>query len=138
MQVLSPTTVNDVVYCTIATHPSNVVASMPIDQQFFAADTTSNQLLKFAEAIEAIMGSGHVIGGIGAQSIDVNGLLQDQVVFTVQYVPPDAGSTSITAEAVVPVDYLRDPRVTTSGGGLLLAQQIVDKVYASLQNAAGG
>lgn len=138
VQVLSPTVVNDVVYCTIRTTPSGVIASLPIEQSFFAAHGTPEQLLSFAEAIEEIMASGHVIAGTGTQSIDANGLLADQVVFTVEYVPAGSTPTSITAEATVPVDDLRDPRATTSGGGIIAAQAIVDGVYADLQAAASG
>ena len=138
VQVLSPTVVNDVVYCTIQTHPSGVIASIPIDAQLFLNQTISGELLAFAEAIELVMAEEGVVAGTGGQSIDPSGLLSDEVTFVVQYVPPGSTATAVTADAVVPVDYLRQPKTTTSGTGFAQAKAIIDATRAALEAAATG
>ena len=138
VQVLSPTIVQDVVYCTIQTKPSGVIASMPVSATAFNANQAAEELGALANNIETLMARGHIIGGAGVQTIDANGLLQDHVAFVVQYVPPGGTSTSITAEALVPVGLLSidDPAIERTL--LAEAEAIIDGVYASLQNAAGG
>src|SRR5690242_15017557 len=106
VQVLSPTVVNDVVYCTIRTTPSGVIAAIPVQRDKFDKGETGVELTNFADAIEQIMALSEVVAGSGKQSIDANGLLADEVAFTVEYVPSANASTSITAEAVVPTPML--------------------------------
>jgi hypothetical protein len=138
VQVISPTIVNDVVYCTIQTSPSNVIASIPVSKTAFDQGQAAPELTAFADNIETIIGRGNVIAGAGAQTIDASGLLQDQVAFTVEYVPPGSVGTSITAEALVPATMLSvdDPSIDR----VLLdeAEAIVSAVYDNLKSAAGG
>lgn len=138
VQVLSPTLVNDVIYCTIETHPSSVIASMPIP--IIATDVFSGnpELTAFAEAIERVMALPEVVAGLGSQTLDPNGLLRDTVVFTVQYVPPGSTGTSITAEATIPVASLNfeDGQI-----GATLWQSVearIEAVYNDLKAAASG
>lgn len=138
VQVLSPTVVNDVVYCTIQTSPTGVIASLPVSSASFTANQSAEELTAFADNIETIIGRGHVVAGAGAQTIDASGLLQDQVSFTVQYVPTGTTGTNITAEALVPVGLLSqsDPAINTT----LLdeAEAIITATYNNLKNAASG
>ena len=138
VQVFSPTVVEDVVYCTIQTQPSGVIASMPISKAAFDTDATPPVLTAFADNIETIMGRGHVIGGTGSQTIDANGLLQDRISFVVQYMPTPTSSSAITAEALVPVGLLGQSDPAIERTLLSEAEAIIDKVYANLQAAAGG
>jgi hypothetical protein len=138
VQVLSPSLVNDVVYCTIQTAPSGVIASMPVQASVFNAGGAGPELTAFADGIETMFGRGHVIGAAGAQTIDPSGLLQDQVAFTVQYVPAGSASTSITAEALVPVGYLNQSDPVILEAALNNAEAIITAVYDNLQAAAGG
>src|SRR6185437_14196132 len=85
VQVLSPQLTRPVVQCTISTSPSGVIASMAIDQGVFDAGATSPELEAFANAIEQIMARTEVVAAVGGQSIDANGLISDNVVFTVSY-----------------------------------------------------
>lgn len=137
VQVLSPTLVNDVVYCTIQTSPSNVIASVPVSTAAFSNNAAAQELTALADNIETLMGRGHVTGGQGVQTLDQNGLLVDNVAFIVEYVPASGSPTSITAEALVPVNMLTvdDPQIDQ----VLLneAEAIIDGVYANLQSAAG-
>lgn len=138
VQVLSPTLTQNVVYCTIRTTPSQVIASLPIDADFFGQNEGGRQLEAFAEAIERIMSEPAIIAGVGSQQIDSSSLLADYVTFTVRYPDTGAPGTTVTAEADVPVTLLdfSDP---TFGDELLKeVQAILNGVYANLRNAAGG
>ena len=138
VQVLSPTLVQDVIYTTIITSPSQVIANIPIYEQKFDAGLAGPQLTDFANAIEQIMADSRVIAGEGVQTIDPSGLLQDQVAFTVEYVVPTAPPGSVVADALVRVNLLNfaDAEI----GRILLAQveAIIDKTYSNLQSAASG
>jgi hypothetical protein len=138
VQVLGPRVSNPVEYCTIVTNPSSVIASIPVSIAAFSNNQAQPELEAFGANIETLMGRGHVIAAQGAQTLDPLGLLQDQVAFIVEYVPTGPGSTSITAEALVPVNLLSidDPAIDR----VLLneAEAIIDGVYGNLQSAAGG
>ena len=138
VQVLSPTLVYPVVYCTISTTPSGVIASIPVGEAEFNSGETGPQLTNFSNAIEQIMALPHVIAGVGSQTIDSNGLLADNVVFTVQYQDATTGPAGVTAEAPVPVNMLNfsDAEI----GRVLLGEveAIINGVYANLKNAAKG
>jgi len=138
VQVLSATVVNDVEYCTIQTSPTGVIASMPVSLVAFNANCAGEELTAFADAIEQLIADTSAVAATGVQTLDDNGLLQDQVAFTVQYVPAGSAGTSITATALVPVGLLSqsDPEIESTL--LTEAEQIIHGVYANLQNAAGG
>lgn len=138
VQVLSPQAVNDVVYCTIQTIPSGVIASVPVDQTEFDVAGTGPILESTAEAIETVMTDQRVIAGSPSQSIDSSGLLADNVVFTVQYVPPGSSGTDITADATVPVTLLNFSEEPRDQLNAARVETIIDAVYTNLQNAAGG
>jgi len=139
VQVLSANVVNDVMYCTIQTSPSGVIASLPVSLTAFAQNQAAEQLTSFADDIETMMTQPGVIAGTGEQTIDASGLLADNVTFTVQYVPAGSAPTSITAEAVVPVGLLSEGGDPTIERTLIAqAEAIIAGVYANLQSAAGG
>lgn len=138
VQVLAANQVNDVVYCTIQTIPSGVVASVPIDQIEFAVNQSVPLLEATAEAIETIMGDSRVIAGTGTQALDQSNLLQDYVVFTVQYIPTGTTGTNITANATVPITLLNFSEEPRDQLHAAQVQQMIDDVYANLQSAAGG
>lgn len=136
VQVLSPTLTNDVLYCTIRTNPSGVVASMPIP--IIATDTFNGnpELTAFAQAIEQIMSDSRVIAAQGAQTIDPNGLIQDQVAFIVAYNPAGATPNAITGVANVPVASLNFTDGLIGATLLESVEQIIDNVYNSLGETA--
>lgn len=138
VQVLSSTVVNDVVYSTIQTSPSGVIASMPLDSAFFEAGVGSQYLQYFADGIESIMSINGVIAGTGSQHVDSSGLLADSVTFTVTYSASGSSSGAVTATADVPVGYLNATPGTTSGGGITAAEEIVNAAISNLQALAGG
>lgn len=139
VQVVAANVVNDVVYCTIITSPSSVIASLPVSKKAFQANQAAEELTSFADNIEQLMLEPGVIGGTGEQSIDTNGLLADYVAFTVRYVPAGGTDTNITAEASVPVGLLSEGGDPTIERILFpQAQAIIAAVYANLQSAAGG
>lgn len=138
VQVLSPTVVNDIEYCTIRTDPSGVIASKPVQRSVFESNQASSDLGNFAEAIEQIMTNTAVIAGVGSQTIEPSGLLVDNVVFTVEYPAGDTSGSAVTAEAVVPVNLLD---FTDAEIGRVLLEQvdaIINTTYGNLKSAAGG
>src|SRR5690242_9047308 len=138
VQVLSPTVANDVVYCTIRTTPSGVIAAIPVQRTVFNAGQAGVELTNFADAIEQIMALSQVVAGSGQQSIDTNGLLADEVAFTVEYVPAANAATSITAEAVVPTPMLNFTDAEIGRTLLSEVEAIITGVYNNLKAAAGG
>lgn len=138
VQVLSPTLVNPVQYCTIQTTPSNVLASMPVEQAVFDAGGTGPELTAFADGIETIMARDPVTSAVGSQTLDPSGLLADNVVFTVEYVPQGTGTSSITAEATVPVGLLNQSDPAIAQVALAEADAMITAVYDNLKNAATG
>jgi hypothetical protein len=139
VQVISPTLVLDIQYTTIQTSPSGVIASLPLAKADFDAGTAGPLLTDYANNIELLMRQPHVIAGRGEQALDANGYLEDNVVFTVQYVPASSSASSVTADAVVPTGLL------TEGGDpaferILIqeAEAIIAAAYSSLVSLAGG
>lgn len=138
VQVISSTLTQPVQYCTIETTPSNVVASYPVREVDFAGGYAAQVLTDYADGIEYMMSQPHVIGGIGTAVLDVNGLLSDSVVFTVQYTDPIHAPNGVTAEATVPASELYAiPRAQETGGAINAENAVVD-AYNSLVAAAGG
>jgi hypothetical protein len=139
VQVVSPTVVIDIEYVTIQTQPSGVIASLPVMAFEFNGGTAGPLLQSYADNIELMMQQPNVIAGQGSQTLDPNGLLADNVVFTVQYVPTGGTATSITAEAVVPNGLLAEGGDPTIQASLLAqAEQIISDTYNNLVLMAGG
>lgn len=138
VQVLSPTIVNDVEYCTIRTQPHGVIASKTVERSVFDAGQAGPELTNFADAIEQIMSSNKaVVSAVGAQQLAPSGLLDDVVIFTVAY--PDAVTGSgVTAEAVVPVGYLDFTDGQIGEASLANVDAILNAAYQNLKNAASG
>jgi hypothetical protein len=139
VQVITPTLNYDVVYCTIHTSPSGVIASLPVQKETFDGGFSGPLLTDYANNIELMMRQTGVVAGRGEQTLEADGLLKDNVAFTVQYVPPGSTGTSVTAEAIVPSGLLSeggDPAIER----VLLAEAeaIIAQVYANLKAAAGG
>jgi hypothetical protein len=139
VQVLGPTLVRDVVYCTIQTSTSGVIASLPVSKAAFDNSQAAPLLTDFANNIELMMRQPGVVAGRGEQTLDDNGLLVDNVTFTVEYVPAGSSSSQITNDAEVPVGLLSeggDPQIEQVV--LPQAEAIIAQAYASLKAAAGG
>ena|SRR2546430_4343975 len=138
VQVLSPTVVNPVVYCTISTLPSRAIAAIPVQRTVFTSGESGVELTNFADAIEQILSDPRVIAAVGEQLVEPSGLLADNVVFTVQYVSANTAPTGVTAEAVVPVGYLNFTDALIGQVSLENVEAIIDGVYANLRSAADG
>jgi hypothetical protein len=130
--------VNDVVYCTIQTEPSGVIASMPVQQTVFDAGQAGVELGNFADAIEQIMVNAHVNAATGSQTIDESGLLQDFVTFVVDFEPPGTTGTSVTADADVPVTMLNFTDAEIGRASLDNVNAILNQVYGNLRIASEG
>jgi len=138
VQVLTPTLTNDVVYCTIQTLPSGVIASTPVQTKLFNAGQAGPILAALASAIEQVMADDRVIAGVGSQTRAESGLLVDDVIFTVEYIDPVHAPLGATAQVTIGVGQLNfgDAQI----GRTLLAgiKTKIDAVYANLKAAAGG
>lgn len=138
VQVLSPTFVNNVVYATIQTTPSLVIASMPIQADVFNAGGGGPELRAFANAIEQIMADARVVAAAGTQTLDASGLLQDFVTFTVQYVAPGSTGTANTADADVRVASLNFEDGEIGRTLLASVEATIDAAYNNLAGMAAG
>jgi hypothetical protein len=132
IQVLSPTLTQPIVQTTLVTSPSKVVASLALDQADFDAGTAGAILEPFAANIETIMGMNIVIAGQGSQSLDPNGLLQDSVDFTVQYVNPAVPGSSLTVVVSIPAGMLTAVEEFGGVGGIATAEQMIRDAYDKL------
>ena len=137
VQVLSPTVVTPIEYCTIQTSPSGVIASIPVDETEFTVNGIGPILIAFAEAIETVMSDTRVISGVGNQTIDANGLLADNVTFTVQYTSASTPPSGVTAEALVPVELLNFSEEPRDQLHAAQVEKIIGDVYDVLKAAAG-
>ena len=148
VQVLSPTVVNDVLYCTIEVTPYGVIASRPIPPVdatgAIGAIEASFPLMQYSAAITDVMKHDHVIGGVGEQTLDASGLLQDGVRFTVQYIPPGQTDSDITADVVIPNTVLLDTTTADVLGEPIpvlnpaASLAMIDATYQGLVAVAGG
>jgi hypothetical protein len=138
VQVLSPTTQIDVLYCTIQAQPSGVIASKPIPLEDVADGSAVTALSDFAAAIEQVMIDGRVIAGVGDQTIDAAGLIADNVAFTVQYKDSTHAPYGVTALATVPVALLAAPSGSLVTDAPAQVKAIIDTAYTNLKAAAGG
>jgi hypothetical protein len=138
VQVLSPTQINDVVYSTIQTSPSGVIASKALQQRSFDQGEAGAELDSFATSIEDVMADPRVIAATGSQSIDDSGLLADNVLFTVQYIDPVHAPNGATAQATVGVNQLNFSDQQTGSTLQAGVTATIDGVYANLKAAAGG
>ena len=138
VQILAPTLSRPVLYCTIQTHPSDVIASMPIPENATGVASGNPELTAYADAIEQIMARDEVIGAVGSQEQLPGGLLRDNVVFTVEYVPPGSTGTSITGEATVHSASLNFEDDLIGVTLLESVLGIIGAVYDGLKQTAGG
>jgi hypothetical protein len=138
VQVLSPTVVNDVVYCTLETSPSSVIASIPVSQVAFDTNGAAEELTAFANNIEQLMKMPHVIAASGTQTLDAKGLLADQVAFVVEYVPTGVTDSNVTADAYVQVNLISVSDPAINKVLIAEAEAIINKTHASLKSLAGG
>lgn len=138
VQSISPTVTNPIVYCTIQTTPSEIVSSFPVSQVSFKANGAAETLNALADHIEQVMVTQPVVAATPQQVLEDNGLLVDQMVFTVQYVQAGTSNTSVTADAVVPTSYLANSDEFAQATLTAEIDAIIQGVYANLQSAAGG
>lgn len=141
IQVLSPTTVSDVQYVTIATIPTQITLTYPMEYAVWKKGPPYDQLNAMAQELENLVTNYHVVAGSAVQDLDANGLLVDYVDLIVEYVQPTAGLPPLQGTVSIPVSliYLEatDPILanalhSTPPGGLC------EEEYVRLQALAGG
>lgn len=137
VQVLSPKVVSDMVAATIETHPTSIRATKLVTQADFDSGSAAADLAAFADAIEAVVAGGKVVGGSGNSNLDASGLQQYFVAFEVGYNPPGAPTGTVTVDVDVPVSLLTpqgtDPNSSPPGAVLSL----IDAAYNNLVALSG-
>lgn len=138
VQVFSPTSAVDAIYCTIRTTGSGSIVSRSVPQTEFVTDQGAGILDSLATAVDDAISGGLATAAAGSQGIDVSGLLYDAVTFTVTYAPPYQTIAPLTATVEIPVDVLT---ADTSLGGFLAggsATEQLQATYQHLKTLAGG
>ena len=139
VHVLSTTDVIDATRATIQSPSHGVVAASIVPQTIWGTTEGTNQLNQVAFDVDYIIDHTAAISAIGNQSIDVNGLLQQVVTFTVGYTPPGSTNPPLIGTVDVPMPLLEE--VIAPDGphpGLDAAIALVDAEEAKLEAMAAG
>lgn len=138
IQVLTPTTSQDIEVAVIQTTPTGVIASYPVDKITFDAGDSGPLLTDFADAIETVISQGKAIGGTGTSDLDVNGLTEYYVTFTVAYNAAGTPPNQVTTEVDVPIAMLSSQSSFRGGSLLGEAEALVNAAYDNLVKMASG
>lgn len=138
VRVLSPTQIIDVVYCTIQTKPSNVIASITVQESVFDSGAAGTELYNFATAIEVVMAFPHVVAAVGDSGLDQSGLQQDSVIFTVEYRDPVRAPYGATAQVAIGAAQLDFTDALIGRAFRAKIETQLGQAYANLKAAAGG
>lgn len=130
VQVLSPTTAVDAIYCTIQTSGHGAVVQRTVPKTEFEADRGDGILASLATAVDQVLDGGLAVAAQGTQDVDNAGLLYDGVVFTVEYLPPFATAGPLTTTVTVPVNVLT---ADTQFGSFLTGGSAQDRLQAAYQ-----
>lgn len=138
VQVLSSTTAIDVLYCTISTGRHQALVQYAVPKANFDIDQGQATLDLFATAVDDLMDASFVIGATSSQTVDANGLIEDDVVFTIQYVPSTPTAGSITTTVPLPANVVGlDPSLQKLLPGGTAFDQLL-AAYNRLETMASG
>lgn len=129
IQVLSPTTTQEVTRFGIVTIPHNVYASIDVPQKDVNREQATPTLQQYAALIEVSFQHQGVVGMYFSQDVDASGLLRDYMTVIVGYDPDDP---------LKPGPYTQEVRVPMADFGNAIGYgntfgKIVDPVYARLK-----
>lgn len=128
---------SDVLICTFQSLPSGSTLILVIDQTDFAAGTGNVLMNELSTEVEDILKAGVATGAVGVQSIDSSGLLQDNVTFTVTYVPSYSTPGTITGDVTIPAYVITGDSFLFASGALQSAPAQIDAEYERLKALAG-
>lgn len=139
VHVLAPTLSIDAVAAYVKTPTHNVIAQSIVPAENWGTAAGADQLNQYAFGIEWLLDHTAAIAATGSQSVDDNGLLANQVTFTVGYTPPGSVAGPLTVQVDVP-NTLLEEIIAPNGPhpGLDAAIQIIAQAEASLRAMAGG
>lgn len=140
VHVLSTTDVIDAVRATIQSPGHGLVVSSIVPLTIWGDTAGVDQLNQVAFDVDYIIDHTAAISGIGNQSIDDNGLLQQVVTFTVGYTPAGSTNPPLTTTVDVPMPLLEELIAANSPPphpGLDAALALVNAAEASLKAMAG-
>jgi hypothetical protein len=137
VQVYGPQLASEALICTLASAPSGSQLIRTVPEASFRADQGAGLLGSLSDAVESVLGEGIAVAAVGTQTVDNSGLLADEVVFTVEYVPAAPVPGPIAADVSVPVSVLT---ADTQFGSFLTggtAQERILDTYNKLKALAG-
>lgn len=138
IQVLSPTSVIDVVVITIQTKPHGVILDYWVSKTAWDEGDAGPLLTLVAGGVETIMSEQPVSSAVGSTQLDSNGLLSQFVTFTVAYQVPGSPTGPATVDVDVPVTDFGQGMIQNKNPGLDHAVSLIQDAYTKLKDAAGG
>lgn len=138
VHVLAPTLTIDAVAAYVQTPSHGVIAQSVVPAVNWGTAAGIDQLNQYAFGIEYVIDHTAAITASGSQSVDDNGLLQNQVTFTVGYTPPGSVAGPLTVQVDVP-NTLLEEIIAPNGPhpGLDAAIAIVAAAEGTLRAMAG-
>lgn len=139
VQVMSASTVLDAEYVVCLTVPSGIGFAYAVPLDSWKAGAAGGLLDVIATQLEELAASNHVVGGVGVQDIDAQGLLSDAVDLTVEVDRTAQGLPPLDGVVTIPVQafFLQE---TGIGGfhvpGSVSPAALVDAEYARLEALA--
>lgn len=137
IQVLSPTVVQDVVVCSIQTHPSQVIATLWVTRDEWDGGNAPATLDGFAANIETVMASPEVLSASSGPTLDASGLQSTEITFVVGYKKQGSPFPPATIDVSIPANQLRPGDVEGQEPGVQAALATIDAAYQQLVAAAG-
>lgn len=137
IQVISPTTVLDIVVATIQTKPSGVIFDYWLAKADFDEATAATILDAVAAGVEQIMSTQPVSAAVGSPQLDRSGLQAEIITFTVAYQTPGSVFPPATIDVEVPASDFGQDTLDGHNAGLEDATAKIARAYARLKAAAG-
>jgi hypothetical protein len=139
VQVLSTTTVLDAEYVVCLTVPHGIGFAYAVPLDSWQSGAAGGLLDVIATQLEELAASNHVVGGVGVQEVDQQGLLYDAVDLTVEVDRSAQGLPPLDGVVTIPIQsfFAQD---TGIGGfhipGSVPPAQVVAEEYARLEALA--
>ena len=138
---MSQTTVLDAEYVICMTVPSGIGFAYAVPLTSWIAGAGVGLLDVIANQLEALAATGEVVGGVGVQDIDPQGLLADAVDLTVRLDRTALGLPPLDGVVTVPIQSFFSQQTGIGGfhvpGSVSPTQMVADE-YARLQVVAAG
>ena len=122
---------------TFFSYPSGSVLIRVISEADYQADSGNALLNALSDAVESILGEGIATAAVGNMTFESSGLLQDNVTFTVIYVPSYPTVGTITGDVTIRVSVITADTGLLGGAGAASAPDLILAEYNRLKALAG-